>query len=229
MLVQLLIKTAIRITIFAIITTLFFTNPTALDYLNTRNPIPWLFWAVLATDMLFRLIPNRKIPIGARKHFASSFAPAVNPCRRYKSPHRGAFLCALTWVAITGGTIAAMRFAGILSPAALIVFAALYAVVDMLFILVFCPFRAFFTRARCCATCRIHAWDYPMIIMPLIIYPGVVSISLFVMAALVVARWEIALMRHPERFSDEFNINLRCSNCIGKICKLRIKPQIRHK
>ena len=48
--------------------------------------------------------------------------------------------------------------------------------------------------------------------------------GLLVLGALVVlVRWELAFVRHPERFDQRTNASLQCENCTDKLCYLR-KP-----
>jgi hypothetical protein len=44
------------------------------------------------------------------------------------------------------------------------------------------------------------------------------AISLFALSMILLIRWEITFFRHPERFSENTNDYLRCSNCTEKLC-----------
>ncbi|MCL2356658.1 MAG: hypothetical protein FWC70_05805 [Defluviitaleaceae bacterium] len=255
-----------------------------------------IIWATLAIGMLFRLIPNKFVPIGARKHFRSSFRAAnfaknnaATPCGGCTEETRRAFekhvespqspaeenveklrfricrisendlkgagkgrpplpsfscdagtamagvLCpypqaifqhspgligvAISWGAITAAVIFAAFFFGVLTPGLMLIFALVYSVVDSIFTTFFCPFRAIFMRNRCCVVCRIYNWDYMMMCAPLIVFPGVFSVSLFLLAAAVLLQWEISLRRNPQFFSRETNANLRCEACENKCAR----------
>ena len=189
----------------------------------------WLVWLALAVPMLFRLVPNRRIAMGARKHFACSYeavssaksraGETVQSARRL---HKGAVFSGLGWFVITAAMLFALSRLNLLNPSTVLLVALTYAVVDLVFVLFFCPFRALFMRNHCCVTCRIHNWDYFMKCAPLILFPSVYSISLFVLAAAVVLRWEVSLRRNPRFFSRESNKNLHCGTCVDKLCQLRV-------
>ena len=46
---------------------------------------------------------------------------------------------------------------------------------------------------------------------------------LIIGALVVIVRWELAFVRHPERFDERTNASLQCANCRDKLCYLR-KP-----
>jgi len=196
----------------------------------TGEMFRWLVWLYLAADMLWRLVPNRRIALGARKHFACSFkavetaeasekGEAAAPPADTRPLHRGAALSLLGWLAGTAAIIAALFFTGRLTANAVFILMLVYAVTDIGFILFFCPFRHFFMKHNCCAHCRIYNWDYFFMCAPLMLFPGLFSISLFALAVAVLLRWEVALWRHPERFSPTTNANLQCAHCTDKLCK----------
>ncbi|WP_294438634.1 hypothetical protein [uncultured Slackia sp.] len=43
------------------------------------------------------------------------------------------------------------------------------------------------------------------------------------MALVILVRWELAAIRHPERFDERTNARLTCAQCEDKLCYLR-KP-----
>ena len=200
----------------------------------------YAIWAVLVIGMLFRLIPNKRVAIGARKHYARSYqaapataaAPAVpatpathaankesgDAAAKRNRLHKGALVSALAWIAFNAAVFAALYISDMLTPAAAVVLMLVYAVCDIVCILFFCPFQAFFMRNRCCAQCRIHNWDYLMICTPLVLFPSIYSYSLLLTSAAVVIRWEIALRKNPHYFMAETNENLRCEQCDDKLC-----------
>lgn len=185
-------------------------------------------WIVLVAGMLLRLIPNKRITAGARKHYARSYRAAAasanyRPVIAMKSSklHKGALISALAWVALNAAVYLALSLNGLLTPLTTVVLMLFYAVCDTVCILFFCPFQAFFLRNRCCADCRIHNWDYLMMCTPMLFIPSVYSISLLLLSAAVVLRWEIALLKNPHYFMVETNENLRCECCSDKLCQLR--------
>jgi hypothetical protein len=89
---------------------------------------------------------------------------------------------------------------------------------DVIFILYWCPFRALFMKNRCCTTCRIFNWDHIMIYSALFFVPGFFGYSLLTLSIFVFAVWEICFFLHPQRFWEGSNCSLRCSNCTDRIC-----------
>jgi len=182
----------------------------------------WVVWVALSIPMLYRLIPNRRIAVGARKHFACSYEP-INSAGDARPTHKGAVYCALSWFVITSTALFILHSLNILTAQTVLIFALVYAVIDLIFVLFFCPFRALFMRNHCCTTCRIHNWDFFMKCAPLILFPNVFSISLVILAVAVVLSWEISLCRNPHYFTRETNRNLHCAACKDKLCHLQIR------
>ena len=87
--------------------------------------------------------------------------------------------------------------------------------------LFWCPFRVFLMKNRCCATCRIFNWDHVMMFSPLLVIKGFFTWSLFFTSLVLLIRWEITIIKHPERFWEGSNAILRCTNCQDKICRLK--------
>ena len=185
----------------------------------------WVVWLVLVIEMLSRIIPNRQIAIGARKHFACSYRAAdpigtnaAEISAKSENMHKGAFKSALFWFAVSAFIIFVLFILGMLTPGAIILFTLIYAVADLFFIMVFCPLRVLFMRNQCCVTCRIYNWDYFMICAPMVVFPGFYSISLIVLSLIVILRWELSLQKNPHFFTGKTNASLRCDMCKDKLC-----------
>lgn len=73
-------------------------------------------------------------------------------------------------------------------------------------------------KNRCCTTCRIFNWDHLMMFSPLIYMGGFYAGSLVLMAAVAWLVWELCVMMYPERFWDQSNAALKCSECTDKLC-----------
>jgi hypothetical protein len=71
---------------------------------------------------------------------------------------------------------------------------------------------------KCCTTCRIFNWDHMMMFTPMLLVGSFFSISLLVMAIIDLAVWEITIYLHPERFWENSNMALKCSECTDKLC-----------
>ncbi|THB66917.1 MAG: hypothetical protein D6B26_02175, partial [Spirochaetaceae bacterium] len=85
---------------------------------------------------------------------------------------------------------------------------------DVFSIQVFCIFHVFVTQNKCCNECRIFNWGHFMYCTPLLFTPNVWSYSLVLMSLVILIQWEIAVFRHPERFSPVSNASLQCSHCV---------------
>ena len=57
-----------------------------------------------------------------------------------------------------------------------------------------------------------------MMFSPLGVRPRFSAPSLFGLAAVVFLVWEVSLLLHPERLSDDTNAALRCAGCTDVLC-----------
>ena len=231
-------KLVFRIALLAIALLLLATNSAALDYRQLLEPplqlgIPqaflWLIWFSLIFGMLFRVIPNKRIALGARKHFVCSYEPAGTDealtasaqVQLRKRMNRGALASLLSWFGITSVVLLVLYLCGMLSPASVLIIALAFGVLDLIFIIFFCPFQKLFMRNTCCTVCRIHNWDYLMMCLPLLLFPSFFSLTLVILALTVVMRWELAFFKNPQLFSQATNRNLRCNSCDDKLCRFK--------
>jgi len=194
-------------------------NFTVMPRFNFGGILLIVIMITLVVGMLYRIIPNKRIPIGARKHFDCSYSEVVvKPSDKQitlaqKQLQKGAFLSGLGWALVTATLLCTLWLIDSLSPAAVILITLFYSVIDLVFILIFCPFKNLFMKNRCCAVCRIYNWDYFMMCAPLIVFPSLYSTTLFLLSVAVLLRWEIAIKKHPNFFIAEMNENLGCDRC----------------
>lgn len=111
-----------------------------------------------------------------------------------------------------------MYYAGIIDEGMLLLISLVYSVLDIVFILFFCPFQTWFMNNKCCATCRIFNWDYLMMFSPIVFIKSVYTLSLFGVAFILFIRWEMTVYKHPDWFSEGTNCNLTCDNCTERLC-----------
>jgi len=97
-----------------------------------------------------------------------------------------------------------------------IVFTLAAAVLDAWCVSIWCPFRSWLIRNKCCNNCRIFNWGYIMVSLPLLVIPSFWTYSIVFVALLIFIQWEYLHFKHPERFYEISNRNLRCSNCPGR-------------
>jgi len=181
-----------------------------------------IIWLHLVVGMMFRLIPNKRISMGARKHFFETNLKSslAHPKEKIKTNiHKGAATIAIVWIVLNAFVFMLMHLAGLLTLEIAVIILLSYSICDVAFIQFSCPFRFLFMHNRCCTTCRIYNWDFLMITTPLILFPSLFSLSLLTLALAVFIRWEFAVWRYPERFAIETNPGLcaSCNHCNAKV------------
>lgn len=129
------------------------------------------------------------------------------------------------WLGING-LVAVFYYAGFYSKPEMLLLSLLYYVFDLFCIIIYRQFQSLVMKNRCCVTCRIFNWDSIMMFTPLIFVPAFFSWSLIAIAIILLFHWEVAYRKHPERFMEESNVNLRCAGCSDRLCK--VKNRISH-
>lgn len=175
-----------------------------------------LIWLVYAAEMIARFFPSRLESMGCQKQFGRNYLPTGQTEPQLQSWKRTAAV-ALSWFGLNG-VIALLYALRVIDQGILILISLAYGVCDMICILFFCPFQTWFMKNRCCTVCRIYNWDFAMMFTPFVLIPHFFTWSLLAMSLGLLLRWEITLHRHPERFSDRTNANVRCANCQEKLC-----------
>ena len=187
--------------------------------------LPWLSFALVllfSVGILLRFFPSSLESMGCQKQFSRNYrptgeAPEAAERRIRLGTRRTTLLVAVVWW-LLNAPLAILYYTGVIDAGILLLVALFYAVSDMICILFFCPFQTWFMKNKCCGSCRIYNWDYAMMFTPLAFIPNVFALSLFGLALLLLIVWEVALWRHPERFSAATNASLRCANCREKLC-----------
>ncbi len=192
---------------------------------------PWILaviWSVFVVEIFLRFFPSKIESMGCQKQFEKNFIPTSESDPRLQTL-KTTLLVALVWI-LLNAAIGAVYFIGWIDRGILLLISLAFSVCDMICILFFCPFQTWFMKNKCCTSCRIYNWDYAMVFTPLVFIadPFAWSILLFAIALLV--RWEIAVRRHPERFSERTNACLSCSNCKEKLChhKKQLQGFLKH-
>jgi hypothetical protein len=134
-----------------------------------------------------------------------------------KESNRETFRVAAAWVALSAA-LWGLRAGGIFGARELLLVCVVFYVLDIVFVLFWCPFRVLFMKNRCCTTCRIYNWDFAMMFTPLVFIPHIYTWSLLLMGLVLLLRWEVTYYRHPERFSECSNSSLSCANCQERLC-----------
>jgi len=192
-----------------------------------------LLWGIWIWDMILQLIPVRAhISIGSQKVFESLFRPIKekvnykNLKQYIKDTTSSAYKVMIIWVLLTA-IIGAAHIAGVIDSGIMILIAVFFYVCDLICVLVWCPFRLIMGN-KCCTTCRIFNWDHLMMFLPIVALNSFYSWSLVIFAFIIWLVWEICVLIYPERFWENSNMALKCSECTDKLCtqycrKLRAK------
>ena len=228
-----------RCLVFILCAVTCFVRPETFDILNGMNfwrklsPLH-LLWAIWVIDMVLQIVPVRsKIALGSQKLFANRFKPIrdkinYDPLRSYIiSTTKAAYKVFILWCLLIS-VIGVLYYAGVIGKIGLFMISVLFYVCDLICVLIWCPFRLLM-KNRCCTTCRIFNWDHLMMFSPIIFLGGFYATSLVIMAFLAWLIWELCIIIYPERFWDQSNAALKCSECTDKLCtqycqKLRKSP-----
>ncbi len=173
---------------------------------------------IYAVEMVLRFTPQKIESMGCQKQFKRNYfhvGTDILPDR--KRMDRGLWAVVASWLGLNG-VFGALYLAKVLDWAEMLLLCQVYAVCDMICILFFCPFQAWFMKNKCCGTCRIYNWDFAMMFTPLFFVAKPYTWSLLALSVALLVRWEITFYRHPERFSENTNDFLRCANCSEKLC-----------
>lgn len=127
------------------------------------------------------------------------------------------------WVVLNALVAGLLGGLGLLNECTALLWSLGYFVFDMICVVLWCPLQVLLMHNRCCTTCQIFNWDAIMVATPLLFVGGWFGWTLVVLAAVILVRWELAAIRHPERFDERTNARLICAQCVDKLCYLR-KP-----
>ena len=177
-------------------------------------------------DMLWQLVPVRKriiIALGSQKHFRFRFQPPDKENFSYQALRRhiidttkAAYKVFAIWAAVVA-LVSLLWFFDVIGNNWLFMITIVFYVCDLICVLIWCPFRLI-VKAKCCTTCRIFNWDHLMMFSPMLMISGFYSRTLLLMAFADWLIWELCIMMYPERFWENSNAALRCTNCTDKLC-----------
>jgi hypothetical protein len=182
-----------------------------------------LVWLIAAAVLVSFLTPFNMYGIASGKIFLRYYKETGKIDQRKLSEftrkeNLGAVRSAALWLFILL-IVAALFLNGMISKTGIFVFASFAYLMDEICISLWCPFRNWLVKNRCCNTCRIHNWGVLMISSIMVFIPSFWTYSLFFLSLLVFLQWEVLHYRHPERFFEFYNSNLKCINCKKKIGK----------
>ena len=188
------------------------------DMLKFAAPIPLIAWLFLMVDMVLRLFPSKLESMGCQKQFKKNYEPIDVNAKPVNQSWKRTAVVVLVWLALNAA-IGALYFLGVIDKGILFLIALAYSVCDIICIMFFCPFQTWFMKNRCCTTCRIYNWDFPMMCTPLVFIPSIYTYTLLGFSLIILVRWELTLRVHSERFSTATNKCMDCSRCEEKLCQ----------
>lgn len=197
------------------------------NYLSQFN-ILWVYliWALLMLSMILHMLPTSKIlTMGSKKEFETNYVPVegydeLALYRYVQKNNLSAIWVLLIWLCFNA-IFGALYVLNIIEGKELILLSLFYYVSDLICVVLWCPFQQFMIRNKCCVNCRIFNWGHFMMFTPMLFIRNFFTWSLFFTSLVVMLRWEIMLLRHPERFWEGSNDVLKCANCKDKICRIK--------
>lgn len=227
-----------RIAVLILAVLLYIVKKSEYDILSGTNffdgfSVLHILWGVWMWDMVLQLIPVRAhISIGSQKVFSSLFKPIKEKINKenlkkyIKDTTNAAYKVMILWIALVV-ILGFLYWKGVIGIAEIFLISVFFYVADLICVLIWCPFRLIM-KNKCCTTCRIFNWDHLMMFAPFILVPGVYSYTLAGFALVIWVVWEVCVFTYPERFWENSNMALKCSECTDKLCtqycrKLRAK------
>lgn len=227
-----LIKFAIRIMIFV---TVFITYIFHKELLITLMNWPiWkgitplhILWLIFMTMMILHLFPARKlVSMALKKSMEETDLPdQYSELELYKfvqDQNVKAWKVMLVWLCFNG-VFGLLYLLKILTEGDLLMLTVFFFLCDYICILIYCPFQSGIMKNRCCVNCRIFDWGHFMMFTPMLFIKSFFSWSLFFTSCVVLIRWEIVYIGHPERFWYGSNKRIQCANCKDKTCQIKKK------
>lgn len=235
-------KLALRSSFLAYAIILYIVNPRWYEEGSTASISGLVFliltWITFVPEMIRRFLPNKHESPGCQKQFKRNYKPRpvtslTDEIMRIlgrtqeeikKKDFRDVVIIATFWIALNA-LIAVLYFTQIISAGILVIVSMFYAVSDIICILFWCPFQTIVMKNTCCAQCRIYNWDYAMMFTPLLFLGGFWGLSLFLLSAGLLVKWEMDYYRYPNRFAEETNSYLSCEGCNERLCSHKASVQ----
>lgn len=230
MMVRYLVKFAIRIAVFAAVLILYLTDK-ELMYRLIMQPVYMgitpmhLLWLLFMGMMILHIFPMEKVSMALLKTEKKKFDPEddyseIELLRFVQDQNAKAWKVMLLWLSFNA-IFGLLYLFDIIGVEDLLMLSVFYFLCDYICILIFCPFQTFIMKNKCCINCRIYDWGHFMMFTPMLFIQDFYSWSLFFTACIVLIKWEIIYAKHPERFYEGSNKNLRCQNCKDRTCQIK--------
>ena len=189
-----------------------------------------ILWVLVAGFFAFNLfrVPAQKISSGRlyRKFYEPNPNCTAEALEKEIKVNNVRAIKATILILLVNGGFLVVYFIFNLSVYWIYFLALLYIVLDAVFITLWCPFRNWIMKNKCCNTCRIHNWGFWMAAFPLLAVPSFWTYSIVIISFLILIKWEVYLHKFPERFYEVSNSNLACKSCTYRsgFCKELAKP-----
>ena len=180
-------------------------------------------WFLLIANMILVCIPKFNGNISNGKIFKKYFKenPIVYNKKAVKiytkESDKKAKKVGLIWAFLIA-IIGLLLFKNIINTVTINLIVVFFYFSDQFCINIWCPFRVWIIKNRCCNSCRIYNWGHFMIFSPYIFISSFWTYSLVIMSLFVLLQWEYMHYKYPDRFCEISNLNLQCSHCLKAKC-----------
>lgn len=217
-----------RITILLASLILYFYAPGQFEIVEGWNffkkfSVFHILWAVWISEMVTQLMPVKNIALGSQKFFKEKFRPAIHKLLDWDKlkdymlkTNKAAGKVLALWATLIA-MLGALKHFKVIENKHLFLISIAFYVCDLICVLIWCPFRLMLGN-KCCTTCRIFNWDHMMMFTPMLFVGSFFSISLILLSLVDLVIWELTVYLHPERFWENSNMALKCSECTDKLC-----------
>lgn len=176
-------------------------------------PFLILAYVMFLSEVVFRFFKSKSQPVSSQRQFMR-----VNEDINVKPSFKGVIFVVLIWALVTTGA-GVLYYTGVIDKGILVLISLLYSVLDVVCVVLWCPFQSLFMKNKCCNTCRIHNWDMFLILTPLAFICNIFTYILVLLSLGVLVMWEVNVKKHPHSFCEETNTALRCKNCKEHTCR----------
>ncbi len=230
MLKRYIAKLVLRLFVFVLITVLYIWRR---EWLMERAFQPvrlgitpvHILWVVFMAIMISHLIPFDFSTMALKKARKKQYQEPkqydrIKMYEYIQEQNERAWYVLLVWMSLNG-VIAILYLSNILVESDLIYLSVCFFLSDYICILFFCPFQSKIMHNKCCVNCRIFDWGHFMMFTPMLFIRNFFTWSLFFTSLVVLIHWEVRYAKHPERYWEGSNQNLRCSDCKDKTCQFK--------
>ena len=217
-------KLILRASVFLMALVVFIINKDLIFIIGNHSfgflKIYHLLWLLLMVEMLVVIFPKYNKYVSCGKLFTKHYKPInsydeVTFRKIVRANNIRAIITLIFWVGLTA-LIGAVYLKGIISKTAIYIISLFFYFSDQFCINVWCPFKSFILKNKCCTSCRIYNWGHFMMFSPLVFIPSFFTLLLFFVSVLFNIQCDYSHRKYPERFTELTNANLKCVNCREK-------------